>query len=259
MSSSNNFDSFAANLNFYQAPPGQPTATTGQTASSNNPNAKLMGFMNPFAGGGESPTNAANEAGEPEETQGLVGMAQKGIAKAAAGLGNMGERARNMATGASGAVEEASMTQTRLIMFAVGAAVGSLFMFLAFMFLPMLVIAPSKFALLFTSGSLCFMVSIASLKGHRAFLSHMISRERLPFSTCYVLSLGLTLWSTLYARSYLLTLLFSLLQLISLAYFMMSYLPGGTRTLNFLGGMCWGFISKLITGRSGSQGTPLPL
>lgn len=91
-----------------------------------------------------------------------------------------------------------------------GAAV---FFFLAFfLFLPMLVIAPGKFALSFTCGSICTMAAMLMLSGWKAGLSHMVSPERLPFTTVYVGSMLATLYAAVSMKSYLLSLTFSFIQ-----------------------------------------------
>ena len=43
-------------------------------------------------------------------------------------------------------------------------------------------LAPSKFAVCFTIGSLLLMSAFLSLRGWKSQLSHMFSTERLPFS-----------------------------------------------------------------------------
>lgn len=60
---------------------------------------------------------------------------------------------------------------------------GVLFLFMAFFIgLPTLLLSPSKFALFFTLGCCFVMSGFAALKGWRSQMSHMLQRERLPFS-----------------------------------------------------------------------------
>lgn len=66
---------------------------------------------------------------------------------------------------------------------------------------------PAKFALPFTLGSACNMGAVASLRGYRAQAAHMLSKERLPFSTVYVGSMLATLWAALVAHSYFLCMI----------------------------------------------------
>ncbi len=60
---------------------------------------------------------------------------------------------------------------------------GLLFSVLAFsLFLPIIILAPSKFAICFTIGSALIMSAFVSLRGWRGQLMHMFSAERLPFT-----------------------------------------------------------------------------
>lgn len=81
-----------------------------------------------------------------------------------------------------------------------------------FVFLPMLVFAPAKFALSFTFGSLCTMASMNMLSGWRAGIEHMFSAERRLFTATYLGSMFATLYAAVYMRSYLLSLGFSVIQ-----------------------------------------------
>lgn len=73
-------------------------------------------------------------------------------------------------------------TTTYAYFFAILAA-GIVMLLLAFtLFLPVVMLAPSKFAITFTLGSLLIMSAFVSLKGWRGQLQHMLTRERLPFT-----------------------------------------------------------------------------
>ena len=64
-------------------------------------------------------------------------------------------------------------------------AAGMVFMAIAFVvFLPLIIVAPGKFAITFTLGSALVMGGFAALRGFKQQAMHMISRERLPFSAC---------------------------------------------------------------------------
>ena len=58
-----------------------------------------------------------------------------------------------------------------------------MFLVLSFMmFLPVIMIVPTKFALSFTLGSLCVMAAFGALRGWKAQMNHMFSMERLLFT-----------------------------------------------------------------------------
>ncbi|KAI9302382.1 Got1/Sft2-like family-domain-containing protein [Cunninghamella echinulata] len=122
----------------------------------------------------------------------------------------------------------------RIMAFALCLALGILCFFLAFsFFLVLLPIAPGKFAATFTLGSILILVSIALLRGPWSHIKHMISVERLPFSLSYVGSMVLTIYASLGIRNYVLTIVFSIVQLIALAWYIGSYIPGGVSTLRY--------------------------
>eukprot|EP00389_Voromonas_pontica_P015710 GDKH01024521.1.p1 GENE.GDKH01024521.1~~GDKH01024521.1.p1 ORF type:complete len:250 (-),score=36.40 GDKH01024521.1:239-988(-) len=244
------FNDFASGLNFYN---DKATGAAGAPISPVAPT-KLGSVWNAFSFRGDA-AEADVEGRNAEETQGLMGLGSKGLAAAGKVIG----RATGAVSGARERVQEVAYTRERLALFAMFSAGGALLIFLAFLFLPMVVLAPSKFALLFTLGSLCLMFSFSTLKGHKAFIGHMMSREKLTFSSTYILSLLLTLWATLGAKSYILTLVFSGIQMFALAYFTLSYIPGGVRFMNVLSSLGFGMFKRLFTSGGGSGGSSLPI
>ncbi|XVF21191.1 hypothetical protein REPUB_Repub12eG0069200 [Reevesia pubescens] len=109
---------------------------------------------------------------------------------------------------------------------------GVFFEFIAFtMFLPVIVLVPQKFAICFTIG--CALIFFA-LKGHQNQLAHMSSKERLPFTLGFVGSMVGTVYASIWLHIYILSVLFSLLQVVSLSYYAISYFPGGSAGLKFI-------------------------
>ncbi|KAG2489053.1 hypothetical protein HYH03_012489 [Edaphochlamys debaryana] len=105
------------------------------------------------------------------------------------------------------------------------------------LFLPVIILSPSKFALSFTLGCLCIMAGFVQLRGWKTQLQHMASAERLPYTAAYVGSVAATLYAALFMRSYLLSLVCSGLQVVALLYYLMSYFPGGASGVKFMLGM----------------------
>ncbi|KAI0717754.1 ER-to-golgi vesicle protein transport Sft2 [Cerioporus squamosus] len=116
----------------------------------------------------------------------------------------------------------------------IGAAVC---FFVAFLTIPMIALRPAKFALAFSLGSLLVMFGFSVLIGPLNHIKHLMSKERLPFSIAYLASLGLTLYFSLGAHSYLGSLLGAIVQVIALVSYVAAYFPGGTQTLRFGGQM----------------------
>lgn len=137
-----------------------------------------------------------------------------------------GERAQGLAA--------FTMSPTKLAQFIAVFFVGVLFVALSFNFLPILLLAPQKFSMLFTIGSVTILGSFATLSGPVALLSSLTQRAKLPFTVTYTTGLLGTLWATLIMRSFLFTAIFAVVQALSLLYFIASFLPGGRTALSLL-------------------------
>lgn len=121
-----------------------------------------------------------------------------------------------------------SLTQERLLFAVCLSASSSIFLSLAlFVGLPQAPLAPSRFALPFTLGSMCNLCALGALRGPQGQLSHMMAPGRIWISTLYVGSMLLTLWACLVWHSYILTMFCSCVQLLALLYYTISYFPGG--------------------------------
>jgi Got1/Sft2-like family len=115
---------------------------------------------------------------------------------------------------------------------------SALFFALAFFVgMPMIAVRPQKFALSFTCGSLTFMGSFAIMKGPVEHLQSMIQPDRLVFTLVYLASMFLTLYCTFSfggASGYLLVVAASVAQLMALLWYLISFLPGGAASLNYV-------------------------
>ena len=93
----------------------------------------------------------------------------------------------------------------RIIGFMTSLVLGMICFGLAVSFLPMLLINPRKFSLLFSLGSAFTLSSFSFLWGPYIHLVHLLSRERLPFTSIYLSSLILTLYFAMGLQSAILT------------------------------------------------------
>lgn len=132
-------------------------------------------------------------------------------------------------------------SRTALTYFGLMMSVGVFFCFLAF---TLFLMWPRKFAITFTLGCIFIIGSMFALKGPKAQFFHMISRERLPFTISFMVSMGLTIFVSLYMQSYILSLVFASVQVMAMLYYMVSYFPGGTTGLTFLGSMATGSVKR---------------
>mmetsp|Transcript_58762 Transcript_58762/g.108451 ORF Transcript_58762/g.108451 Transcript_58762/m.108451 type:complete len:211 (+) Transcript_58762:143-775(+) len=199
--------------------------------------------MNFFGGGGEKRIPIDGETGmlgrlwsgvqqqgqtsSDEERQGLLGN----------GLLNIAEQA-----GFGSAYHAATIPQETWTTFFVLFAFGVILTFASFSLLPMILLAPIKFASVFTAGNVCILSSFAVLKGPSAFMAHLLSKDRRSLTFWYVGSMVGALWSSCWYGSALLTILFSVIQMVAVFCFFVAYIPGGSYLLDAFqqcaGGVC---------------------
>ena len=169
-----------------------------------------------------------------------------------------GEKTKEVATSAAqattakigdarGTIEAMTMSREVLTQFLLLFIVGALICTLSLNFLPIIVLAPQKFALLFAVGSSMMMASFSVIKGCKDFMEHMMQKEKLPYSGAYACGMVGVLWASLLhpPLAYIWILVFSTMQVVSLVYFLVSYIPGGKRALTFVGRACFNGCRKL--------------
>ena len=95
------------------------------------------------------------------------------------------------------------------------------------------------------------MGSFAILKGPHAHAMSMLAYERLPFTVVYVGSMLATLYLTFTvggAQGYVLVLAASMLQLLSLLWYLVTFLPGGAMGMKVLTQALWTLLKPLLIG-----------
>lgn len=102
---------------------------------------------------------------------------------------------------------------------------------ICFALFPVLSVRPRKFVILWTLGSMLFLASFAAVMGPWAYVQHLASTPRLPFTAAYFGSIGLTLYFSLGLHSTILTLFSAIIQLACLAWYLVSYFPMGSSGL----------------------------
>ncbi|XP_041069646.1 vesicle transport protein SFT2C [Carcharodon carcharias] len=125
----------------------------------------------------------------------------------------------------------------RLTAFGLCLAMGLLCFSLSAVYAPFMLLKARKFALLFTLGSLFVLASLALLRGPWNQLRRLLSRDQLPFTAAYLGSLFATLYSALALQSTSLTAVAATFQLLTLASYLVSSVPGGAAGLRFIGGL----------------------
>ncbi|CAG9331269.1 unnamed protein product [Blepharisma stoltei] len=100
----------------------------------------------------------------------------------------------------------------------------------AFMFLPMVLLFPQKFALMFSLASLCMQIAMSYLKPNSiAYMKCLFyGKDNLKVSLAYFISLLWTIYSAIILRSYIWVCISSSIQFLALLWFLFSMVPGGT-------------------------------
>ncbi|KAL9086995.1 MAG: hypothetical protein Q9159_003889 [Coniocarpon cinnabarinum] len=80
-------------------------------------------------------------------------------------------------------------------------------------------------------ASVLFLASWAALMGPMAYVRHLVSGPRLPFTATYFGSIALTLYFAIGWRSTILTLVTAIVQMICLIWYIVSYFPMGSSGL----------------------------
>lgn len=112
---------------------------------------------------------------------------------------------------------------------------GSIACFTICIFLfPVLAIKPRKFALLWTMGSLLFVLAFGIMMGPVTYLKHITSKERLPFTSFFFLSCFSTVYCASIMKSTILTIISAAIELIAVLYYAISYFPMGSTGLRML-------------------------
>jgi len=178
----------------------------------------------PSLGDAELSASAKEKAREAAQRARENVAAAAGVAKGA--LSNAGTRVSSAAS--------LAMSPMKVLQFFIVFGVGVGFVALAINFLPIILIAPQKFAMLFTIGSMTIFSSFGVLLGPMSLFNLLTHRRMLPFSVVYCSGLLGVLWATIIKRSFVMTLFFAILQAFSLIYFVCTSLPGGRATLGLL-------------------------
>lgn len=111
---------------------------------------------------------------------------------------------------------------------------------------PVLSLKPRKFALLWSLGSIFFIVSFGVLQGFRPYMEHLFLSTRIVFTVVFVSSIVLTLISCLSLQSTILSMIFAAVQLVAVVWYTVSYFPMGRQTLNLAGGVARSQVDSWI-------------
>lgn len=112
--------------------------------------------------------------------------------------------------------------------------VGIGLIFLSMIFLPAIVLAPQKFVGLFSLGSIIILLSFIFVYGTYGYLELLFSPTRVTFTLMFIFSLFISFYFSFIRSNYLISLVCSLVQMITLIIFTLSFIPGGQSGISFI-------------------------
>lgn len=126
---------------------------------------------------------------------------------------------------------------------------GSILCFvISFFMFPVLALKPRKFGLLWSLGSLLFVLSFGILQGPKKYTLHLISRQRIVFSAVFFGSVLSTLYASIILKSTILTIITGIVEVFAVLYYTVSYFPFGAQTLTFFTSYVMGWFGGFIGG-----------
>lgn len=105
-------------------------------------------------------------------------------------------------------------------------AIGSGMICLSLFFIPLIITKPAAFALTFGFGSLLLLISFLFYHGTKVYFQKLFSKDRFWISILFLLSIIFGIGFSI-RKHYIICLLCSVIQIISLFIFIMSFIPGG--------------------------------
>lgn len=134
----------------------------------------------------------------------------------------------------------------RYTAFGICIAASILLLLLAFINLPFFILSPRKVVVPYCIASLLIAFSFGFLHGFVSYSRHLIAADRRWLSLAFYSLTFASLYAALGLKSYILTSVFSVLQAISLAAYIVSYLPGGKSGLSAVASMATGSLMTVF-------------
>ena len=118
--------------------------------------------------------------------------------------------------------------ETSYLKFGVVFITGMIIIMLSLFFLPLILISPKKFALLFALGTFVSLSSFIFYYGTIQFFELLFNKDRIWFTLVYLTGFfGCIFFPAFFDKNYFIILAFSGLEMISTLFFILTFLPGG--------------------------------
>lgn len=111
---------------------------------------------------------------------------------------------------------------------------GALFILISFLYVPFIILYPWKFSAFFSFGSFLFLLSFIFVYGTCGCLEMLFKKERTAFTLLYLLSIIVGNILSHIVNLYIIVLICSGIQLITVSIFTVTFIPGGITGIKFL-------------------------
>lgn len=125
----------------------------------------------------------------------------------------------------------------RMVLFTLTFAGSTVCYIICILLFPILSLRFRKFAILWSMGSIFFLISFGILQGFKPYMLHLFLSTRIVFTIVFGTSIILTLVSSLSLKSTILSILFAVIQMLSAIWYTVSYFPLGKQTISFAGSL----------------------
>lgn len=168
-------------------------------------------------------------------------------------FGNVFSSAKNFFTGAK--EEERPPTTYEKIMsyievetsyttFLIVLGLGFFVLFMSLFFLPTIILNPQKFVSLFSLGSFIIISSFIFIHGTKAYFEMLFNEDRRIYTISYFLSIFVGMYFSNFTTIFFVSHLCSMLQLLIMIFFILSFIPGGQTGISFIISMIKSFFVK---------------
>ncbi|ODV97239.1 hypothetical protein PACTADRAFT_74783 [Pachysolen tannophilus NRRL Y-2460] len=121
----------------------------------------------------------------------------------------------------------------RLVLFFICFGISVACFAICFFLFPLLSLKPAKFSIIWSLGSIFFLISFCILQGSKKFMENLFKADRIFFTLCYLSSITLTLIFALVIKITLFVIIACFVQFIAMIWFSVSYFPLGLNGLRF--------------------------
>ena len=132
--------------------------------------------------------------------------------------------------------------ETSYLKFGIIFVTGIIIIMISLFFLPLILISPKKFSLLFALGTFVTILSFIFYYGTLQFFELLFNKDRIWFTVAYLTGFfGCLFFPTFFGKNYFIILVFSGLEMISSLFFILTFLPGGYSSIRMFSNL---FISQ---------------